>query len=166
MVRTFRALAAAVVALHFPTAAGAEPLPDPMHFFEGRTESEGTIKVALKKPFRSHSLGRGRIQRDGTLVLIQQVKEGKSPVKERRWVIRQIGPGRYAGTMTDATGPVTIQRVGEGYRFRFRMKGGLAAEQWVKPLPGGLLASSRMTVRKFGLTVATSVGTIRKLSAR
>ena len=152
--------------LLLPAAARSEPFADPMHFFEGRTESEGTIKVALKKPFRSHSLGRGRIQRDGTLVLVQQVREGKSPVKERRWVIRRVGPDRYSGTMTDAAGPVSIQRVGEGYRFRFRMKGGLAAEQWVKPLPGGLSASSRMTVRKFGLTVATSVGTIRKLAAR
>ncbi len=152
--------------LLLPAAARSGPSVDPMHFFEGRTESEGTIKVALKKPLRSHSLGRGRIQRDGTLVLVQQVREGKNPVKERRWVIRRVGPDRYSGTMTDAAGPVSIQRVGEGYRFRFRMKGGLAAEQWVKPLPGGLSASSRMTVRKFGLTVATSVGTIRKLSAR
>jgi hypothetical protein len=43
------------------------------------------------------------------------------------------------------------------------MKGNLAVEQWVTPLPGGKSAQSRITVRKLGMLVAISDGTIRKL---
>ena len=150
----------------YAAPAHAEPTDNPLQFFEGRTVSEGTIKVALKKPFRSHSTGRGRIERDGTLVLIQQVREGGSPVRERRWVIRRTGPNRFSGTMSDATGPITIEQAGENFHFRFRMKGGLSADQWVTPLPGGKSARSRMVVRKLGLTVANSLGTIHKLPVR
>jgi len=32
------------------------------------------------------------------------------------------------------------------------------------PLPGGRAASSSMTVRKFGIAVASSQGTVRKIS--
>jgi hypothetical protein len=166
MKMAFRALAPVACLALIATPVRAEPPIDPFRFFDGHTESEGSVKVAFKRPFPTQSQNRGRILRDGTLILTQQVKEGKNPAKERRWVIRRTGPGRFSGSMTDATGPVTIEHIGEGYRFRFRMKGGLTAEQWVKPLPGGNAASSRMTIRKLGLTVATSVGTIRKLSGR
>jgi len=150
----------------FATPALGDPPANPLLFFEGRTVSEGTIRIAFKKPFRSHSIGRGRIEPDGTLVLVQQVREGAAPPRERRWVIRRAGPTRFTGTMTDAIGPITIEKTGEKFHFRFRMKGGLAAEQWVTPLPGGKAATSRMVVRKLGLIVASSIGTIHKPPVR
>ena len=161
----FRALVP-LAAFVSASAGAAETSHNPMRFFEGRTESEGTIKIALKKAYRTHSTGRGKIQADGTLVLIQQVRDGNAPPKERRWVVRQTAPGKFSGTMTEAVGPVTIEQVGDRFRFRFKMKGGLSAEQWIKPAPSGLAATTRLTVRKLGLTVATSVGTIRKLGVR
>ena len=99
-------------------------------------------------------------------MLIQQVRDGNTPPKERKWIVRQTAPGRFSGTMTEAVGPVHIEQVGDRFRFRFKMKGGLSAEQWIKPAPNGLAATTRLTVRKLGLTVATSVGTIRKLAVR
>ena len=59
--------------------------------------------------------------------------------------------------------PVRIDKVGERYRFRFKMKGNLSVEQMMAPLPGGRSAQSSMKVRRLGITVATSTGTIRKI---
>lgn len=135
---------------------------DPMRFFEGRTESISTIKLIMRKSFESRSLGRGEID-SGVLNLVQRVQEdGKSPF-DRRWRMRQVGPGRFAGTMTEAVGPVAVEEVGERYRFRFKMKGNVSVEQWLTPLPGGKVARSNVTIRKLGMTVGRSDGTIRKL---
>lgn len=143
--------------------ARAERLSDPLRFFEGRTEGLSTIKVLARKPYRSRTLGRGQIMPDGALHLVQHVEdEGRAPY-DRRWQIRQVAPGRFSGTMSEARGPVTVEEVGGRYRFRFRMKGSVSVEQWLTPLPGGRSASSTIIIRKLGMTVGHSEGTIRKL---
>jgi len=92
--------------------AEAIGVADPLRFFEGRTEMVSLVKVVMKKPFRSQTIGQGYISPDGTLSLVQQVKEeGKQP-RQRRWRIRQIGPGRYSGTMSEAIGPVQVRELG------------------------------------------------------
>jgi len=146
--------------------ATAEPLVHPLRFFEGRTETSGTVKTVMKKAYRTHSVGRGRIEPDGSLLLVQRVEDEGKPPRERRWRMRQIATGRYSGTMTEATGPVTIDEVGGRYRFRFKMKGNLSVEQWLAPLAGGKSARNSMTVRKLGMTVATGDGLIRKITNR
>ena len=160
-----RIAAAAVLAAALPGAAGAERLADPLRFWEGRTESVSTVKVVMKKPFKSRSLGRGEIRPDGSLLLVQRVQEEGRPARERRWHIRKVASSRYAGTMNEASGPVTIEEVGGKFRFRFKMKGGLAVEQWLTPLPGGKAATNNVKVRKLGMTVATTEGLIRKVAA-
>jgi hypothetical protein len=150
--------AAAVIS----SAAVAEPIK-PLEFFEGRTESNGTIKIVLKKAFKSRSIGNGKIESDGTLTLIQRVEDEGKPPRERRWKIRQTGPKRFIGTMSEASGPITIEEIDGRYRFRFKMKGNLAVEQWVTPNPGGKTAKNTMTIKKLGMTVGTGTGTIRKL---
>jgi hypothetical protein len=135
---------------------------DPMRFFEGRTESLSTIRVMMRKPYRSRTLGDGKID-DGILHLVQRVhEEGKVPY-DRRWRVRQLAPGRFTATMSEAMGPVSVDQVGNGYRFRFKMKGNLAIEQWLTPLPDGNSARSKLSIRKFGMTVGRSEGVVRKL---
>lgn len=137
---------------------------DPLRFFAGLTETVGTTKIVMHKTMQTRSMGRGQIGADGSLVLVQRVQdEGQRPYL-RRWQIRRIAPGRYSGTMSEASGPVTIDQIGNRYRFTFKMNGNMSVEQWLTPLPGGLSASSNMTVRKFGLTVAISTALIRKIS--
>lgn len=139
-----------------------DPSTDPMRFFEGRTESLSTVKVIMRKPYRSRTLGEGKID-DGVLNLVQRVhEEGKAPY-DRRWRVRQVAPGRFTATMSEAIGPVVAEEIGGRYRFRFRMKGNLAIEQWLTPLPGGKVARSKISIRKLGMTVGRSEGTIRKL---
>ena len=145
------------------SAAYAELPKDPLRFFEGRTESVGTVKLVMKKPFRSRSIGRGTIRADGSLHLVQRVEDQGQPPRERRWHIRKVGPGRFSGTMTEAKGPVTIEEVNGRYRFSFKMKGNVSVEQWLTPMADGKSARSRLSIRKFGVTVGRSDGTIRKL---
>lgn len=147
----------------FVGAARAEPLTDPLRFFEGRTESVSTVKVITKKAFLSRSLGRGEIKPDGTLLLVQRVEDDGQPPFDRRWRIRQVGPGRFTGTMSEAKGPVTVEEIGGRFRFRFKMKGNVSVEQWLTPMPDGRSARSKVTIRKLGITVGHSEGTIHKL---
>lgn len=152
-----------VAALGLPGSVGAERLHDPLRFFEGRTEMVSTVKVIGRISYRSRTLGRGEIRPDGTLHLVQRVQdEGQRP-HDRKWRIRQIAPGHFSGTMSEAKGPVTVEEIAGRYRFRFKMKGNLSIEQWLTPLPDGKSARSKITIRKLGMKVATSKGTIRRL---
>ena len=144
--------------------AGARPLSDPFSFFEGVTESVATLKVVMHKSTWTRSVGRGEVRPDGALSLVQRVEDEGRPAYVRRWVIRQVAPGRFVGTMSQASGPVTIEEIGDRFRFRLQMPGGLSVEQWLTPLPGGRSATSSMTVRKLGIAVASSQGTVRKVS--
>lgn len=134
-----------------------------LRFFEGRTESVSIIKVVMKKPYESRTTGNGRILPDGSLALVQEVREEDKPVAKRHWKIREVSEGKFAGTMSDAVGPVTVDEIDGTYRFQFRMKGHLAVDQWVRPLPGGKTAQTQMTVRKLGMQVASSQGIIRRI---
>ena len=146
------------------SAARAERLSDPLRFWEGRTETVSTLKVVMKKALKTRSLGVGKIKPDGSLELVQRVEDEGKPPRERRWNIRKVGPKRYVGTMNEATGPVVIEEVDDRYRFRFKMKGNLAVEQWIIPSADGKSARNTVTIKKLGMTVAKSEGTVRKLS--
>ncbi|HEX6661326.1 MAG TPA: DUF3833 family protein [Sphingomicrobium sp.] len=143
--------------------SAAPPPASPLRFFEGLTESKGTMKVIFAKPYRTYSRSLGRIQPDGSLSLIQKVEDEGKPVHERRWSIRQVGAGHYSGTMSEATGPIDIQEVGGRYHFRFKMNGHMSVDQWLSPQDGGTAAQSVMTIRKFGMPVANGEAVIRKL---
>jgi hypothetical protein len=160
---TFLASTALLAAVAPEASARGGARTEPLSFFEGRTEMVSTVKVVAKKPYRSRTLGRGQILPDGSLALVQQVQEDGKPAMERRWRIRRVADGRFAGTMSDAAGPVAVQEVNGKYQFRFKVKGGLDVDQWLTPQAGGRIAHSRSTVKKFGIRVATSEGTIRKL---
>lgn len=142
-------------------SSSGEIATDPMRFFEGRTEAISTVKLIMKKPYQSKTIGEGEIK-DGVLHLVQRVYEDGKPPIERRWRMRQVAPGRFSGTMSEAKGPVTADEVNGRYRFRIKLKGNVSVEQWLTPMPGGKAAQSKLTIRKFGMVVGRSEGTIRK----
>lgn len=154
--------AALAFAISIAAPAAAKP-SDPMSFFEGRTESVGTVKLAMKKPFRSRAVGKGEILPDGTLNLVQRVEDQGQQPRERRWRVRKVGNGRYAGTMSEAKGPVTVEEIDGRYRFRFRMDGNVAVEQWLIPAADSKSAVSKVTIRKFGILIGRSDAVIRKV---
>jgi hypothetical protein len=136
---------------------------DPMAFFTGRTEGAGRLKVALSPAKAVDVRGEGRIAADGTLVLRQVVEEyGKDP-RRRVWRIREVSPGRYAGTLSDATGPVEGRLEGGRLRLSYRMTGGMRAVQLIEGAPDGRTARNRMTVSRLGVPVARLDETIRRI---
>jgi|tagenome__1003787_1003787.scaffolds.fasta_scaffold20718285_2 hypothetical protein len=133
-----------------------------LRFFVGRTESVSVTKVVMERPFETRSVGHGTINADGSLELVQHVKEQGRREFDRRWHIHQVTPGRFAGTMSEAVGPVSIEKMAGRYRFRFVMKGNLSVEQWLTPERDMTTAHIQLTIRKFGFAVAHGDGWIRR----
>lgn len=147
---------------HDPVDAAA-PAFDAIRFFEGRTQGQGVLRVALGGQRSIRVASRGRREADGALVLEQTIEEEGSPARNRTWRIREIAPGRYAGSLSDAAGPVTGETAGNRLHLSFRMRGGLDADQWLTLAPDGRSARNVLVVRKFGLTIAALDETIRRL---
>ena len=141
---------------------GVGPAFDPVAFFSGRTRGEGRLTVAFAgaRPVRVES--RGTAEADGGVVLDQSVREGDRPVRRRQWRLRPLGAGRWAGTLSDAGGPVTGEVTGHRLHLRFRLKSGLRAEQWLELQAGGRTALNRMVVTKWGVPVARLTETITR----
>lgn len=141
--------------------AAAPPAFDPLRFFAGRTEGTGRLHIVMRHPRTVRVHGRGRVQ-GGELVLAQTVDEAGAPLRSREWRIRQIAPGRYAGTLSDAHGPVTGEASGDTLNLRYKAKGGVAIEQRLRLAPDGRSAANRLVARKLGIVVARLDETIRK----
>jgi hypothetical protein len=156
------AVATSLLVFSAPLASASRPV-DPLRFFEGRTVVDGTVKVMFHKPYRTHSDGQGVMKPDGSLSLVQRVvDEGKEP-HDRKWRVRPVGEGTFTAMMSEAIGPVTIQQVGDSFRFRYKMKGKLSVEQILTPMPDGRSARNVGKVKRMGVTVATTTGVIRKV---
>jgi len=135
---------------------------NPVEFFRGRTHGEGTLKVVFKsaKTIRVDSVGRS--EKDGSLLLTQTINEPGSEPRTRYWRLRETGPNRFEGTLTDAAGPVRVEVQAERVRIRYRGKDHLDFEQWLTA-DGPTRVNNEMRVRRFGIVVARFSEVIRKL---
>jgi hypothetical protein len=150
--------------LGFLLLAQAQAAPfAPEHFFTGRSEGQGSVRILLTGSHSVRDHGRGHVGRDGALILDQLVEEEGKPARRRVWRLVRAGPGRFTGTISDASGPVTGEVAGNVLHLRYRLVEGPSVEQWITFLPGGRTAHNRMTFRRLGFTVATLEGTIRRL---
>jgi hypothetical protein len=138
-----------------PNPPVAAPRFDAKAFFTGTLHGDGTLKVLTKSPRHVTVESRGHVDPDGTLVLDQHVVGDGDAPRDRVWHIRETAPGRYAGTLSDAAGPITGDVTGNRLHLAFPMKGGLKAQQWLDLSPDGRAADNLMKVTKFGVTVAT-----------
>ena len=143
-------------------APAAPPQLDITAFFTGRTHADNDLKVVLHRSTRLivDSVGRAEGKQ---FVLVDTVHEGDKPMRTRKWVMQQVGPGRFTGTLTDATGPVDIEVNGPTATVRYRMKGGLDILQTMTLQGDGRTLANHVVAKKFGLTFARVDGTVRKL---
>jgi hypothetical protein len=141
------------------------PRPDfsPERFFQGETQGTGELRVIFSPPQRVHVRSRGRIEKDGTLVLDQRVEREGEAATLRQWRLRRDESGRYSGTLSEASGPVRGELRGGHLYLQYAMKGGLSVEQQLVPDASGLILENRLIVRAFGLPVARLEETIRKI---
>jgi hypothetical protein len=159
------ALGACVPSGHLVQQQATSPTFDPIAFFAGATEGNGKLKIMTKRRQQVMVTGRGIVTPDGEIVLDQDVRRGSARPSHRTWHLRRVGEGRYAGTLSDATGPVTGEVTGNLLHLAFPMKGGLRVQQWLYIQPGGQVSRNRMVVTKFGLPVASLDETIRRMPA-
>ena len=153
------AVAAAALML---SACGPKPPPeasetgeafDPIAFFTGATHGEARLEQIFKtdRAVSVDSVGRPVA---GGLLLTQRIRVAGDRPRIRKWLLRRTAPGRYAGSLTDANGPVETLAIGRAIRIRYPMKGGLQVEQWLVALPGGRVLDNRLTVTKWGMRAA------------
>lgn len=140
----------------------ATPFPV-ARFFAGRTEGQGLLRVIMSGSRAIRVSSRGRLQPDGQIMLDQLIHEQDRPPRTRSWRLREVAPGRYAGTLSDAAGPVTGTAAGNRLHLSFPLRGGLLVDQWLTLAPDGRSARNILRVRKFGLTVGALDETIRRL---
>ena len=135
--------------------AAARPAPafDPVAFFRGRTHGEGELRIIFQQPKAMRVESLGRDEPNGDLTLQQVVHEPGKPPRTRYWRLRKTGPAAYAGTLTDAAGPVRIDTVRGNLRIRYKGKDHLDFEQWLTPA-GPRRIDNRMKVKRFGFVVA------------
>ena len=146
---------AACTAAAPPEANEPGPAFDPVAFFTGPSQGDGKLDQIMKGIRTVTVDSVGKPERDGSLTLTQRIAMQGDPPRTRVWKLKQVAPGRYAGSLTDASGPVETVAIGRAIRIRYPMKGGLMVEQWLIALPGGRALDNRMTVTKWGMRVAT-----------
>ena len=138
-----------------PEAAEQGEAFDPVAFFTGRSHGDGMLDQIMKSKRRVTVDSVGKLEADGALTLTQRIKMAGDAPRTRTWRLKQTAPGRYVGSLTDATGPVETVAIGRAIRIRYPMKGGLTVEQWLVALPGGRALDNRLTVTKWGMRVAS-----------
>lgn len=138
------------------------PIFPVLAFFTGESEGEGLLKVATRpaKPVAVHS--RGRMEGD-TLILDQRVREADAAPRDRQWRLREVAPGRFAGTLTDATGLVVATATPGRLTIAYRMDGGLAVRQTLTIAANGRSARNIMSISLGPARVGVLDETIRKL---
>jgi hypothetical protein len=153
----------AVLALIIAAPAVAAPKLDMLAFFTGKTRADNVMKIAFKRSSRLLVESFGGKGDRGDFVLIDTVHEEGQPVRQRKWVMKPVGPDHYTGALSDAVGPVDVTVNGDTAMVRYTMKGGLKVEQKMQLRPDGKTLTNTVNVRKFGLKFARIDGTIRKL---
>lgn len=135
---------------------------DPIAFFRGRTHGEATIRIIFQSGKHLVVDSIGRAEPGGTLLLEQHIQQQGKKARTRYWRMRKTGPHRFAGVLSDATGPVSVDVVGDSVRIRYTDKDHLSFEQWLRT-EGPRLVRNQMRVKRFGLVVAHVDELIRKL---
>jgi hypothetical protein len=156
-------LFAAVLGAGSSAMAGPQPSFDPITFFTGATESSGSLKAAFSSAKATHVTGYGAMRGGGQFVLDQTMTvAGDKKPQTRQWLLHQISPGHFGGTISDGKGPVTIDVAGSRLLIKYTMTNGMKVESVLTIDPGGRTGHNVSTVRKWGMSVASLNETITK----
>lgn len=134
----------------------------PRDGFSGRSEGDGTLRLFLGRPRPFHVESYGYDLPDGNSRLDQTVTlQGKEP-RDRHWVLTTVGPRRYAGTLSDAAGPVTGRTDGDRLTLRYRVQGPFVMHQTLRRNPDGRTIDNVGTITVLGVPVGRLQETITR----
>lgn len=131
----------------------AGPVFRPEVFFEGDTRGVGRLVVVGRAPELVRVRSQGRMQVDSTFRLDQTITFGADRVETRTWLLERAAPGVWTGTLTEASGVVTMTTHRDVLRIGYRLGSGVRIEQDLRLLPGGQSVLNRATVRFVGLPI-------------
>ncbi len=139
---------------HAGNAASA-PLFDPLAFFEGASSGEGRLQIVFQDEATVTVSSNGVRSADGSLTLDQTINRTGKKQTRRQWVMREVAPGSYSGSLTEAEGPVELTTQGNRLTIRYITKSGERVEQFLYLSADGRSARNFMTFHKYGITAAT-----------
>ena len=154
--------ACALLLLLVASSAGASPAFNPIEFFRGHSHGDGELKIIFQSTKRISVDSFGSAEKDRALLLKQVIHEPGKPARTRYWRLRQDGPDRFSGTLTDAAGPVRVDIHDGELRVRYRAKDHLNFDQLLTKV-GPNEVRNETKVKRFGITVAHFNELIRKL---
>jgi hypothetical protein len=126
---------------------------DPIEFFTGHTQGSARLNTITGGSHTVSVDSHGTADGHGGLVLDQKIVEQGQAPRVRRWVLHPAGPDRWAGSLTDADGPVAVERTPVDVTIRYRMRNGATVEQHLQRPPTGAV-ENHMIVKRFGLRLA------------
>lgn len=135
--------------------------------FAGRSQGKGELRLLLgePRPFTVQSLGAR--QGDGSFRLDQEVRFEDKPVESRFWVIKPIGADSYAGTLSDAAGPVVGHINGRRMTLTYPLTSwGLSMEQTMDLAEDGRSVVNCGVIRFLGIPIGELQETIRLIDVR
>jgi hypothetical protein len=141
----------------------APAAPPPEHFFVGRTEGQGTVRMMLSGRHAVRDRSHGRMEGPGVLLIDQVVEEEGKPARRRTWRLVRQGANGVTGSISDARGPIRGEVNGNVLHLRYTTQENVSVDQWIVIHPSGRTAFNRMSFSRLGLNVATMTGTIRRL---
>ncbi len=147
------------------TPAAARLTFDPVQVFAGRSHGDGMLSVIFQKPQPFHVESRGFAQADGSFRLEQTVTFAGKPPQTRHWLLREVSPGNYAGTLSDAEGSVKGRTVGPQFRLIYALPGGLTMHQTLTLKPGGKTIDNIGRITFLGIQVGYLRETIERKRA-
>ncbi|MEO7786374.1 MAG: DUF3833 family protein [Sphingomicrobium sp.] len=127
---------------------------DPIAYFTGHAEGRATLHKIVGSPAAILVHSDGRPDGKGGVLLDQRIEEPGKPGRTRHWHLVPAGSGRFAGTLTDASGPVAATVAGARLEISYPMKGGLKAHQVLILRADGKTLDNRLIVSKLGLQLA------------
>ena len=135
------------------TPSAAHLTFDPVRAFAGRSHGNGTLEVILQPPQPYHVESRGFTQADGTFRLNQTVQFAGKPPQKRYWLLTRVSPTGYAGTLSDAAGPVEGQIAGPQFDLVYPLPGDLTMHQTLTLEPGGKVIDNVGRITFLGIQV-------------
>lgn len=144
-------------------AACSGPVFTPAEVFAGPSEGRGTLRMRLGVARGFHVSSRGQVQPDGALRLEQTVRMLGEEPRTRHWLIRTVAPRQYAGTLSDASGPVAGHAACDRLELRYRVKGPLVMHQVLVLSDDGRTIDNTGRLTVMGVPVGWMKETIRRV---
>ncbi|MDQ2888998.1 MAG: DUF3833 domain-containing protein [Gemmatimonadota bacterium] len=137
-----------------PIQTTAAPSPEfrPELFFAGATHGDGTLSQRGKAARRLTVEGHGVTEADGSFRLDQGVTYADGSKEKRTWHLKRTGAHTYSATLSDASGNVSGETVGNEFRLRYLVRQpAVYMNQRIFLQPDGRTALNVATVTVLGI---------------